>query len=53
MATLNAAKTKVERIDLSFANGIDVYEDGQKDVTLQQLTKASIRLASLLNKVLK
>jgi hypothetical protein len=53
IAKLNAGKTKIESIQLSFTNGIDDYEDVEKDVALHQMTKAAIRLANLLNKVLK
>lgn len=52
-AKLNAGKSKIESIQLGFTNGIDTYEEVEKDVALQQMTKASIRLANLLNKVLK
>jgi hypothetical protein len=50
---LDPAKTRIESITLSFNSGIDVYEDTEKDVTLVQMTKASIRLANLLNALLK
>jgi hypothetical protein len=52
-AKLDSAKTRLESIQLGFKNGIDSYEDTQKDVALQQMTKASIRLANLLNALLK
>jgi hypothetical protein len=52
-AKLDPAKTRIESIQLGFSNGIDVYEDTEKDVALQQMTKASIRLANLLNELLK
>jgi hypothetical protein len=52
-AKLDSGKTRIESIQLGFKNGIDAYEDTQKDVALQQMTKASIRLANLLNALLK
>ena len=52
-AKLNAAKTKIQVIKLGFKSSLDSYEDVEKDIAFQQLTKATIRLANLLNKILK
>ena len=50
---LDSGKTKIEGISISFTNGIDGYEQDHADIVSQQLTKAAIRLANVLNKVLK